>query len=108
MRPDVYDDETWLSMHVFEQDEEIARLAAENARWRAAVQTWADAYPPDVFPPLTDDETRAAVALVYQSGISSERLHASWARHIAKCILEDVARLETEARAVLTAKEVQQ
>jgi hypothetical protein len=47
------------------------------------IRQWCDAYPVEVFTPLTDKEVEAAV--VAANGAvrhGSVRLHASWARHI--------------------------
>jgi hypothetical protein len=55
------------------------------------IKGWADAYPVDVFRPLTDDEIRTARQLVGDEVFS--RLHASWARHI----LSGIERIAKEA-----------
>lgn len=56
--------------------------ALEEALHR--VRLWCDAYPEDIFTPLTKEETAAAVAAIRGAigDAGSDRLHASWARHI--------------------------
>lgn len=54
-----------------------------EALWLARV-TLADPYPPDVFTPLTPDEVRTCVEALTACSVrnASDRLHASWARHL--------------------------
>ena len=59
------------------------------------IEVWTEAYPEEVpfFAPLSDDEIKACVkAMIEHSGIDapSDRMHASWARHIVKNIQEHV------------------
>lgn len=56
--------------------------ALEEALWR--VRQWCDAYPEDIFTPPTKEETRKAVAAIRKAigNAGSDRMHASWARHI--------------------------
>lgn len=68
-------------------------LAAELAKARgqvddaldhlATIDQWASAYPEDIFPPINAKEY---VEALKAAGLSSDRLHASWARHITKGI----------------------
>lgn len=46
-----------------------------------ALQT-CDAWSEDFFSPISKEELRKAVDAVIASGVSSDRLHASWARHV--------------------------
>ncbi len=51
-------------------------LAEENDRLHGAM-----------FPELRDGEIETAVAALTDCGVSSERVHASWARHVANSII---------------------
>jgi len=55
------------------------------------IKRWAEAYPVDVFVPLTPEQIKAAVEAIATTGVTSDALHASWARHIARGI-GDIAR----------------
>lgn len=56
-----------------------------------AIKAWCAAYPEDVFPPLTDEDFARAAAALEAAGLSSDRLHAAWARHFAVGLMEIVA-----------------
>lgn len=67
--------------HAVKQQNRIGELEAALHR----IQQWCDAYPVDTFTPMTEDETEAAVKAAGEAAPSgSERLHASWARHLLK------------------------
>lgn len=53
------------------------------ALWLARV-TLMDPYPADIFTELTPEEVKICVAALQASGVrnASDRLHASWARHL--------------------------
>jgi hypothetical protein len=55
------------------------------------IKGWAQAYPVEVFEPLTDEELKTALAALKGCGVQAacDRLHGSWARHI----LDGVAKL---------------
>ena len=47
------------------------------------IRQWCDAYPVDIFTPISSAETKTAVAAANAAvRYASERLHGSWARHI--------------------------
>lgn len=49
------------------------------------IREWCDAYPVDIFAEPTAEEVKVGVDALQSTGvISSDRLHASWARHILK------------------------
>lgn len=47
-----------------------------------AIAQWCDAYPVAVFPELSDEDHARAHAALLRIGLSSDRLHAAWARHL--------------------------
>ena len=54
-----------------------------------AAETLERPYPADVFTPLSDAETKAAVAAMNEAvPHASERMHAAWARHWADVLRE--------------------
>jgi hypothetical protein len=58
--------------------------------WRDAAKRLAEPYPEEIFTPLSDDELSAAVdAVTLKVRAGSDRLHASWARHWSKLLLEE-------------------
>ena len=85
-------------------------LAAENARLREAnealseallrIRQWCDAYPVEVFTPMTEGEITEAVAAADAAvRHGGTRLHASWARHILDGVKQYTAIGETHAQA---------
>lgn len=48
----------------------------------ARIAQWADAYPRDVFTPLSDCDIKQIGQVVTDAGFSFDALHASWARHL--------------------------
>lgn len=69
---------------------------AEEAEERVArVKQWAEAYPQDIFLPVTPDDLKRADALLREAGISMSAMHGHWARHIvsgiAKIVGADIA-----------------
>lgn len=46
------------------------------------ITQWCDAYPVDVFPELSDEDYARAHTALVGVGLSSDRLHAAWARHL--------------------------
>lgn len=47
------------------------------------IRQWCDTYPTEFFSPMSDDEVKRAVAAAgAEVSNASDRLHASWARHI--------------------------
>lgn len=89
------------SMLMLEASAEIERLRAslsraEEAEERVArVKQWAEAYPQDIFLPVTPDDLKRADALLREAGISMSAMHGHWARHIvsgiAKIVGADIA-----------------
>ena len=64
---------------MFDKDQYIDEL--EQAL--IEIRQWCDAYPVDIFTPISKDETKTAVAAANAAiRCASERLHGSWARHI--------------------------
>lgn len=61
-------------------------VLAELDALRDAVDSFDSAYPESVFPEYGPGELPAAIAAIKAAGVSSERLHASWARHISRSI----------------------
>jgi hypothetical protein len=59
---------------------------ADAARLREALDSFVKAYPESVFPEYGPGELGEAIAAIKGAGVSSERLHASWARHIVASI----------------------
>lgn len=84
--------------------EEVARTALQQIR------QWADAYPEDIFTPLSDEELKAVVAAAEKAvPHGSSRLHAGWARHILGAVrriaAEALEEMDREARLKLEAEE---
>ena len=50
------------------------------------VRQWAEAYPIDIFFPVSADDLKRADALLRASGISMSAMHGHWARHIVSGI----------------------
>jgi hypothetical protein len=76
-----------------------------DAMWR--IKQWCGAYPADIFRPLSDDQVAKAVEAIISTGITSDALHAQWARHllggigdIANAALEAVQRGEASSSPV--------
>jgi len=66
--------------------------ADRRAGWLAAADTLSEPYPEDIFTPLSDEETRAAVAAMDGAvRHASERMHAAWARHWAEVLRKEAA-----------------
>jgi hypothetical protein len=63
-------------------------VSREDALWLARV-VLLDPYPTKVFTPLTREELLTCVAALQASGVphASDRLHASWARHLHEVAL---------------------
>ena len=61
-----------------QRDEKIDRM--EEALRK--IQRWAHAYPVDIFRPVSDEDLQRAHAALVAIGLSNDRLHAAWARHI--------------------------
>lgn len=55
------------------------------------ILAWASAYNPRIFPPMPDETVKHAADVLRAGGISCDRLHAHWARHLLKGI-GDIAR----------------
>lgn len=67
-----------------------ARLERELTAAREALN-FDRHYPEDVFTPLTDEEMRNAIdALVAAVSNGSDRLHAAWARYLARAAREEL------------------
>jgi hypothetical protein len=54
------------------------------------IKQWCDAYPKDIFKPLSDEELRTANTVLSFAGIDMGALHAGWARHLLSGISEIV------------------
>jgi hypothetical protein len=59
-------------------EDRIEKLEAALLR----IKQWAEAYPVEIFRPLTEEQIRYAGALLKERDIDMGALHASWARHI--------------------------
>lgn len=74
----------------FDDSSPIPGGRTEKLQWCArledAVQSFHDAYPEDVFPPLTKEQHKTAVEALRAAGVTSEQLHADWARRIVASI----------------------
>ena len=46
------------------------------------IKQWAEAYPVEVFTPLTDEQLRTANTVLSFADINMGALHGGWARHI--------------------------
>lgn len=70
----------------------------------ARVRQWAEAYPQDIFLPVSDDDLKRANVLLAADGISMSAMHGHWARHIVSGIAGIVgADLSREASSTGTA-----
>jgi len=59
--------------------------------WLDAAGTIEEPYPPEVFTPMTSEETKRAVAAMNAAvPHASERMHAAWARHWAEILRKEV------------------
>jgi hypothetical protein len=84
----------------------LARLQHQHEQTREALADFADAlnqwdraYPTDVFGEnMTKHESAQVVAALRYGGFTSERVHASWARHIIGSIVESFQPLAALAR----------
>lgn len=56
--------------------------AADDHDKLQRVRQWAEAYPEDIFRPVTNDDLKRADALLREAGISMSAMHGHWARHI--------------------------
>ncbi len=52
------------------------------------IKQWAEAYPVEVFLPVTQDDLTMAEKVLKDAGVSMSAIHGSWARHILKGIGE--------------------
>lgn len=57
------------------------------------IAQWCEAYPVKVFPELTENDFVMAAAALAGVGLSSDRLHAAWARHL----LSGIGKIAREA-----------
>ena len=70
---------------------------ADGLRDRLArIARWCDAYPEDIFIPVSSDDMTRADKLLADAGISMSAMHAQWARHIVKGIAK-IAKGESDA-----------
>ena len=46
------------------------------------IKQWAEAYPVEVFRPVSDDHLKIAATVLESAGISLAAIHGEWARHI--------------------------
>lgn len=58
--------------------DDISDLESKLAR----IASWCNAYPVEVFVPITQDERDTANKALRAVDVTPDRLHASWARHI--------------------------
>ena len=54
---------------------------------------WCEAYPTQVFRPLSQSDINRAGAVLEKAGLSISRLHAQWARHL----LDGIGRIAHQA-----------
>ena len=74
--------------------EDQASVDRYNAMHEAlyAVKKWAEAYPVQIFPRLDRQELERAGEILDKAGLGAGRVHAQWARHILKEIIETIDR----------------
>jgi ribosomal protein S8 len=58
------------------------------------IKQWCEAYPTNVFKPMTSDEVAACVKLLREEGYRTDALYAEWGRHILAAIHLMILELE--------------
>lgn len=52
------------------------------------IKQWCDAYPEDIFIPISDAKMKLAAEVLKANGIEIGAMHAGWARHLLRGIDE--------------------
>jgi FAD/FMN-containing dehydrogenase len=85
----------------------IERLEAENQQLRDALERrdsilsdWFAHYPEAVFLPLSPEQIAKAVDAITETGITSDALHAAWARHLLSTIMAKIKESDAALAAV--------
>lgn len=58
------------------------------------IKQWCEAYPTDVFKPMTPDEVKVAVKILHDHGYRTSALYAEWGRHMLVAIHLMILELE--------------
>ena len=61
---------------------------------RRIIETWLEAYDETIFPSLSRDEQALANAALKTCGVVRDRLTADFGRHMARCLLAELTKLE--------------
>jgi hypothetical protein len=83
-------------------------LLAENQQLRERISArdeilsrWFASYPEDVFLPLSPEQMVKAVDAITGTGITSDALHAAWARHLLLHVMSEIKQADAAAAAAL-------
>jgi hypothetical protein len=58
------------------------------------IRQWCEAYPTDIFKPMTEDELKQVVRILREHGVRTDALYAEWGRHILMMIHLMILELE--------------
>jgi hypothetical protein len=50
------------------------------------IRTWCEAYPKDIFLPVSEEELKRAVIVLRENGMRVDALYGEWGRHILSAI----------------------
>jgi hypothetical protein len=87
--------------------EDLRQCRAENQQLRDALERrdsilsdWFAHYPEAVFLPLSPEQIAKAVDAITETGITSDALHAAWARHLLSTIMAKIKESDAALAAV--------